>query len=152
MVKQGTDYVVFPRKVAEGAIPFCRFVKDGTADDGVLVCGADEESIGVSEHDLRYYDLDGAVRTGYAQYEQVRTRRKGIAIVEAATAIDAKTMVKSAANGKATAYTAPSLSSPTPTYAELLTVRDAYKTCQGKAITAASAAGDFIEVDLEYRP
>lgn len=152
MVKLGQDYDVYPRKVAEGTIPFRRFVKQGTGDDGVALCGAQEEALGVSEFDLRSYNLDGSARTGYVQYEKLPIRRKGIAIVEAATAMTVGTLVESSSIGKASPYTAPSASSPNYLYSDLASVRDAYKIVQGRVQTAATAAGDLIEVDLEYGP
>jgi hypothetical protein len=150
MTKLSRDYRIFPNRIAEGTIPARRFVKKGSAVNGVVLCGAGEDAMGVSDVDLRMQTAAGASRTGFVQYEQIPIIRKGVAIVEAGGAVSAGARVKSDAAGKAVAYTDPTISS-TPTQAEVTAVRDAYKTCKGRALTAATQDTDLIEVDLEDR-
>lgn len=152
MVKLGQDYEVFPKLVAEGAVAWRRFVKKGTGIKQAILCGAGEDAIGVSEYDPKMNTPAGASRTGYLDKEQIRVRRKGIAIVEAGGIISAGSRVKSDANGKAIAYTDPSITAGGVTVAEATAIRDAYKICKGRALTASTADGDLIEVDLEDKP
>lgn len=166
MVTQPQDYEIFPDMVAEGAVPFHRFVKKGTSIDQAIICGAGEDAIGVAEYDVRGYTLAGAARTGYVDKEQIRVRRRGICIVEAGAAVTAGARVKSDASGRAVTYTDPTMTDAAiathddakintainTLIDEIEPIRDAYKICQGRALTTAAQAGDLIEVDINDKP
>lgn len=136
---------------AEGTIPFYRFVKKGTGDKQVLLCGAGEDAIGISVPDERMENADGSTRTGYIAGEKVAIQRTGIGVVEAGGAVTVGSQVKSDASGRAVASTDPTVGA-TYAQAEVQAVRDYWKVAKGAAISAAAQAGDFMEIDMERKP
>lgn len=140
-----------PPFFAEGAITFNRFVKKGSANDGILQATVDgAECIGVAPYD--------PLKSAYAQYDPVAPEVGGIVSVESGAAIVPGDAVKTDSSGRAIPATAmdgvidsgATAVTSSAANGDILTLSGGARPeqVQGKALTAASAAGTMVEVAL----
>lgn len=130
---------------AESAVNFNRFVKKGSTDKYVVLCGADENPLGIVEEDNRLYNKDRTVRTGWVAHESIPVKATGEAVLELGSGgANKDDYIKSAANGLGVAYTFPT-ASDTYVKTELQAAINQRKIIGARALEAGDE-GDFIRV------
>lgn len=129
-------------KFAEGAIPYYRFIKEGTDETQVKLCTEDERPIAVTLCAEEWGMPDGAggmvKRTGFADKEIPEAQMTGITFIELGDKV-VQGLAKSDSTGRAVQATV----SATALGAELEAI--------GGYILEGGEVGDIVRIDLDRR-
>jgi hypothetical protein len=81
--RKGEYWDYLQGQIAEGAVPFFRFVKDGSDPDlQAKAATANANVKGAVGFDERWRNPDLSVRTGFLDKEPMAVQRRGIAIIK----------------------------------------------------------------------